>query len=229
MKKIIVISLGGSLIFRNGGIDTEFLEQFRSLILRYVRKEYRFVIITGGGTIARQYQDALRRAGVVSPFQHDWIAIQVTRVNAHLLRILFGGSAHDLVITKPAEARAALFDGKKILLAGGEKPGQTTDCVAVKCAIGVGASMVLNLSNVDYVYNRDPKKYRGAKKLHTLSWTEFQKLFPRRHTPGSNAPFDPIATALAKKHKLSVAFLGADLFNVENFFEQKKFRGTVVQ
>lgn len=229
MKKVIVISLGGSLLFSKEGVHVRFLKQFRSVILHYVRKEWRFVIITGGGTIARQYQDALRRSGVTSPIEHDWIAIRVTRVNAHLLRILFGKYAQDAVIMKPTEAHAGAFGGKKILLAGGEKPGQTTDCVAVKYALGVGASLVLNLSNVDYIYDRDPKKYRGAKKLHQLSWTNFQKLFPRRHTPGSNVPFDPVATALAKKHKLSVAFLGSNLSNVNNFFQNKKFRGTVVR
>ena len=228
MKKIAVISLGGSLIFPKEGIDARFLKNFRSLILRYARQGWKFVIITGGGTIARQYQDALKRAGIMSPVEHDWIAIRVTRVNAHLLRILFGGFAHNLVITKPTEASTALFGNKKILLAGGEKPGQTTDCVAVKCAIGVGASMVLNLSNVDAIYDRDPKKYRSAKQLHALSWTAFQKLFSRRHTPGSNVPFDPVATALAKKHKLTVGFLGANLSNVNNFFDEKPFKGTSV-
>ncbi|MDO8582203.1 MAG: UMP kinase [bacterium] len=228
MKKTIVISLGGSLIFPKAGIDTKFLKQFRSLIVGYVQKGWKFVIITGGGTIARQYQDALRHVGVASHIEHDWIAIRVTRVNAHLLRILFGNYAHDTVIMKPTEAHSGAFGNKKILLAGGEKPGQTTDCVAVKCAIGVGADMVLNLSNVDYIYDCDPRKYPEAKKLHALSWSEFQKLFPRRHTPGSNVPFDPVATALAKKHKLTVGFLGANLPNVKNFLEQRKFRGTVV-
>ncbi len=228
MKKIVVISLGGSLIFPKGGIDVRFLKQFRLFILRYMRKGWRFVIITGGGTIARQYQDALQRSGVASRVEHDWIAIRVTRVNAHLLRILFGRYAHDTVIMKPTEVYAEAFGNKKILLAGGEKPGQTTDCVAVKCAIGVGADMVLNLSNVDAIYDRDPKKYRGAKKLYRLSWSAFQKLFPRRHTPGSHVPFDPIATALAKKHKRTVVFLGANFSNLKKFFEAKKMNGTIV-
>lgn len=224
----VIISLGGSLLFSKGEVDTNFLEQFRELILRYVRRGYRFVIIVGGGTIARQYQNALRRLGIASSVEHDWIAIRVTHVHAHLLRILFGKYADDRVIMKPTEAHRGAFRNKKILLAGGEKPGQTTDCVAVKCAIGVGATTVLNLSNVDYIYDRDPKKYREAKQLRELSWTEFQKLFPRRHTPGSNVPFDPVATALAKKHKLTVAFLDSDLTNVNNFFKEKKFRGTIV-
>lgn len=228
MKKTVVISLGGSLLFPKTGIDVQFLKKFRALILSYVRRGWRFVIITGGGTVARQYQDALRSAGIASPTEHDWIAIRVTRVNAHFLRILFGRYAHDRVVVKPTEVHAGAFGGKKILLAGGEKPGQTTDHVAVQCALGIGASVVLNLSNVDAIYDRDPKKYRDAKKLHALSWVEFQKLFPTRHMPGAHVPFDPIATALAKKYKLTVAFLGPNLPNVKNFFKAKKFKGTLV-
>ena len=58
-KDIIVISFGGSLIVQNQ-IDTVFLKEFRNLILKYIRKGKRFVIICGGGRTARNYQEAAR-------------------------------------------------------------------------------------------------------------------------------------------------------------------------
>lgn len=228
MKKTVVISLGGSLLFPKTGLDVRFAKQFRSLILSYIRRGWRFVIICGGGTLAREYQAALKKSGVSDSIELDWIGIRACRMNAHYLRMIVGNAARRDIITNPSLVRETRFGSKRVLFGGGEKPGQTSDHVAVQCAINIRAATVINLSNIDYIYDRDPKKYTNAKRLHTLSWVAFQKLFPRSHTPGSHVPFDPIATALAKKHRLTVAFLGANLSHVNHFLQQKKFRGTVV-
>lgn len=228
MKKIAVISLGGSLIVPKAGIDVQFLRRFRSFVFAHARNGWRFVIITGGGSICRHYQAVLRSVGVKDHIAHDWIGIYTTRTNAQLLRLLFGTRAAQDVMTKPKDVHTGLFKKYAVIVAGGEKPGQTTDHVAVECAVRVGAERIVNLSNVDYIYTQDPKKYRGATKLHTLSWTAFQKLFPRRHMPGAHVPFDPVATRLARAHGLTVAFLGPKLSNVKKFLEEKKANGTIV-
>ena len=55
-----VISLGGSLIVPDQ-IDVQFLKGFRNLILSQVKKGNRFIIICGGGRIARNYFTALQK------------------------------------------------------------------------------------------------------------------------------------------------------------------------
>lgn len=48
MEETIIISLGGSLIVPDQ-IDTNFLKDFKTLVLSNVAKGKKFVIITGGG------------------------------------------------------------------------------------------------------------------------------------------------------------------------------------
>ena len=58
---MVVISLGGSLIVPDE-IDLSFLEKFKRVIKKH-EASYRFVIVCGGGSVARKYIRALREAG----------------------------------------------------------------------------------------------------------------------------------------------------------------------
>ena len=58
-EKTIIISVGGSMIVPND-IDTVFLTQFKTLILDYVSRGFRFVLIAGGGKTARLDRDGGR-------------------------------------------------------------------------------------------------------------------------------------------------------------------------
>ncbi len=67
----IVISLGGSLIVPDE-IDSAFLKKFKEIILEHDEK---FVIICGGGSIARKYQKALTEINGDNQEAQDWIGI----------------------------------------------------------------------------------------------------------------------------------------------------------
>src|SRR5665811_566656 len=93
----IVISLGGSLIIPEE-LDVEFLKSFRALILSHVEKGRKFLITTGGGKICRKYQDVAKELGDPSADDLDWIGIAALKLNAELIRVIFGEHAHDEVI-----------------------------------------------------------------------------------------------------------------------------------
>jgi uridylate kinase len=97
MQETIVISLGGSLIIPEN-IDIDFLRDFKSLILSQVKKGKKFVIITGGGKICRKYQDAAKELCSPSGIDLDWIGIASLKMNAELLRVVFGEYAHSEVV-----------------------------------------------------------------------------------------------------------------------------------
>ncbi len=103
-KEIIIISLGGSLIVPNE-IDFNFLKNFRKLILKYLKKEKRFIIISGGGKTARNYQNAISKVVKITKEDLDWIGIHSTRLNAHLLRTIFRDWAYPKIITNPQKAK----------------------------------------------------------------------------------------------------------------------------
>ena len=92
-----------------------------------------------------------------------------------------------------------------------------------------GAKTVINLSNIDYVYTKDPK-LAGAKKIEKISWTEFRKIVGNKWDPGLHAPFDPIASKHAQQNKLRVVVMnGKDFKNLENLISGRKFKGTVIE
>jgi len=86
MKKIFVLSLGGSLIVP-GEIDTKFLNAFKKIITAQIKRGHRFVIVTGGGKTARNYQGALKQVSRASNEVLDWMGIGATRINAELVML----------------------------------------------------------------------------------------------------------------------------------------------
>lgn len=224
----IVISVGGSLIVPNGGVDTNFLSKLNYLIRDQVSKGKRFLLVAGGGTIGRHYRDAGKAViGNVTNEDLDWIAIHVTRLNGHLLRTIFQDIANPRIIEN--YNKKLLIWQEPVVIGAGWKPGWSTDYCATILAKDYGASLIINLSNIDYVYNKDPKKYKDAKPIIKTTWGAVEKLVGDKWIPGLNAPFDPIATKLAKRLGLTVIVTnGQDFDNLKNILEGEPFKGTTV-
>ncbi len=222
----IIISLGGSLIIPDQ-IDINFLKNFKELILSQVEKGQRFVIVTGGGKICRTYQNVAKEIASPTPDDLDWIGIASLKLNAELIRVIFGEFAHDRVISNLAES---LEVTKPIIIGSAFRPGQSTDWGAVLAAENIGAKKVINLSNTDYVYDSDPKKNPNAKKLENISWEDYRNLIPKDWNPGLNSPFDPIASKKADELGLEVNFIsGSDLESLKNCINNLPFIGTTIK
>lgn len=224
-KEIIIISLGGSLITPDE-IDINFLKNFRKLILKYLNKK-RFFIICGGGKLARRYQQSASKIVNLTRDDLDWLGIHSTRLNAHLLRTIFRKQAHPRIIKDPTKKIKVKED---ILIAAGWKPGCSTDYDAVLLAKNFKVKKLINLTNIEYVYDKDPRKFKDAKPLKEISWKNFKKIVGNKWDPGLNLPFDPIASREAEKLKLEVAILeGSNLKNLEEYLQNKKFKGTLIK
>ncbi|MDD2758430.1 MAG: UMP kinase [Patescibacteria group bacterium] len=225
-NKIIVLSLGGSLIIPKTGFDLKFLKGFKQMILGFIKKGMRFVIVCGGGATCRQYQAAAKGVGKMTAKDLDLIGIQTTRFNAFFIKTIFGKLAHP-ELTKAPEQKYSWKS--KILVGAGWDPGWSSDYDAVALAKTYEAKTVINLSNIEYVYDSDPRKNSKAKKLVNISWPEFRKIVGNKWIPGANLPFDPIASKLAEKNKIKVVVMnGKNLPEVKKAIEGKKFRGTTI-
>jgi len=220
--KTVVISLGGSIIVPEE-VDVPFLKRFREIILNL--KDERFIVICGGGKICRNYQNAAREAAEIPKEDLDWIGIRATRLNAELVRSIFGDEAHKKVIHDPDEE---IEVSKRVIIGAGFEPGSSTDLRAVQLARRFGAVRVINMSNIDYVYSADPKKEPNAERLERISWSAFRKLVGDEWDPGLNMPFDPIASREAEKLGLEVIIIGNDIQNLDDLLENKGFRGTTI-
>jgi len=97
-------------------------------------------------------------------------------------------------------------------------------------AKNLGVKQVINLSNIDFVYTKDPRKFKDAKRLENLSWKKYRAMVGNKWNPGMNAPFDPVASKLAERLGLEVSIIGGkNLKNFENYLSGRKFQGTVIK
>ena len=227
--KLTVISVGGSIIAPDKP-DCGFLAGFRAMIASYLENEpeAKLVFVAGGGAPARIYQNALRQVTPdAAPSLQDWLGIKATHLNGMLLRTVFGEWCSDDLVTDPTAENIA-FSGR-ILTAGGWKPGFSTDTDAVYLARRFGGKTVINLSNIRKVYTDDPKKNPDAEPIDSISWHDFRKMVGSEWNPGLNAPFDPIASAIAEEEGMTVICAdGRDIENTRAILEGKPFTGTVI-
>ena len=212
---IYVLSVGGSIIAPNQ-VNTEFLASFLSGMKKYLEDnpESKLIFVCGGGAPARVYQQAFRAVAGENQDSNvqDWIGIRATHLNGELVKALFGELCTDALVTDPTASSIAF--GGRVLVAGGWKPGFSTDTDAVYLARRFGAKTVINLSNIAKVYTDDPRKNPDAKPIDSISWDKFREMVGNEWVPGKNVPFDPIASKIAQETGIKV--ICADGRNLEN-------------
>ncbi len=164
-------------------------------------------------------------------FYADKLAIDGTRLNALFLISALGKSAYPKVITDLDDAFHAIEE-HLIPVGGGLIEGFTTDTVSVLTAERLKASKVINVSNIDAVYDADPKIHPKAKRFTTMTHKQLIDLANASdtRTARTNFVFDLIACKLAARSNIEVHFVGGrDLEQVENAIAGKTHKGTVVR
>lgn len=223
-KETIIISLGGSLVAPND-IDVGFLKSFKYSLQKYLSQK-RFFILVGGGKIARNYQKALLEFGAKSA-DRDWMGINVTKLNAEVVKQMFSSQSYPKIITDPNKR---IKTSKAIVIGAGYKPGWSTDYVSVLMAKTYGVKTIINLTNIDYVYDRNPSEFPDAQPLKEVDWRTFERIVGDKWSPGLSMPFDPRASKMAAGLKLKVIMVnGKNLERLEDFLNNKAFIGTVIQ
>jgi uridylate kinase len=225
-KQVIVLSLGGSLIIPDD-VNLKFLEKFKKVILKHTKK-YKFLIVCGGGSIARKYITALKKAGLNEEFQ-SFAGISATRMNARFMNYFFGinpeqGIPHTSKTMEEYESkRDVVFFG-----ALEYKPKQTSDATAAEAARHF-RTIFINLTNVPGLYNKNPLENKDAKFIPRISWKEFDKLAnSMNYKPGQHFVLDQTASKIIMKHKIPTYILGSDLNQLEAVLNKKRFKGSLI-
>lgn len=224
-SKTFVLSVGGSIFF-NEKLRAPEIAKFCEVINELVREGFAFVVVVGGGRVARVYQAGAKALGGTN-FELDEIAISITRANA----LLFTHSIDNAwknVLTDPKESENILLLGRTPIY-GGTVPGQTTDSVASLIAEFLGVDMI-NLSDVDGVYSADPLKEPNAKMYVELTHTKLVSLLKAQASkPGAHIFIDPHAANILWRSRVKCFFInGNDLENFKNLVRGNSFRGTTI-
>lgn len=226
MKKVVVLSLGGSLIVPEE-IDISYLKRFRQ-VLEKNKKKYNFIIVCGGGSISRKYISALREEGK-SEYLQSMAGIAVTRLNARFMTYLFGKDANE-GIPHDMKHVANLLKRDSMVFCGALRyhPDETSDSTAARLAEHFNCDFI-NLTNVAGLYNKNPIEYKSAKFIpQTTKESLFKRVMKMKFRPGQHFVIDQHAMKILIKSRNKLYILGKDVKQLNNLLNGKAFIGTTV-
>lgn len=224
-KKTLVISLGGSKIVPDN-VDLTFLQEFKRLIIKH-SKDTKFVIVCGGGSVARKYIEALKK-DKKSDYLQSMIGISITRMNARFISYLFGVDPEKGIPTDMKEVEN-LIKKNDFVFCGGLRyaPDQTSDTTAARLASHLNAHFI-NITNVKGLYTADPKKDKAAEFIEKIAWKEFNAMANKiKFSAGQHFVLDQSAAEEIMKHKITTTIVG-NLREFEKVLSGKPFVGTTI-
>ncbi len=220
MKKV-VISVGGSLIYPKV-VDTKFLQDLKPVIEKAAKK-HKIVIVTGGGFIARDYIHALNNK---TKKEKDTIGVACTRLNARLLSSYIKNSNKNIP-TNMKEIKS-MVKRYSVVITGGLSSGTTSDGTTAAIAKELGADIMINLTNVKGLYDKDPRKYKSAKFIPYICHKHFKQMIDKIHEkPGQHFVLDTTAARICKNNKMKVIIMKGTK-NLDKLLTGKKFAGTTI-
>ncbi|MCX7957389.1 MAG: UMP kinase [Endomicrobia bacterium] len=184
MYKRVLLKISGESISDkqyNIGISEKSLLELSDEIRHVVKTEnMQLAIVIGAGNILRG-----KNTNFIERTTADYMGMLATVINALALQsVLESVGLHTRVmsaiempkIAEPYIRRRAmrhLEKGRVVIFAAGTgNPYFTTDTTAALRAIEIGAEILLKATQVDGVYDDDPKKNPKAKKYKTLTFIE---------------------------------------------------------
>ena len=226
-KKVIVLSLGGSLIIPND-VDFKFLKQFKKTIAKHTNK-YKFLIACGGGSIARKYISALKQEGKPEKLQ-SLAGISATRMNARFMSYFFGLDPKEGIPHTRQTLKSYLKHQDVVFFGALEyKPKQTSDSTAAETAQYLKTEFI-NLTDVPGLYTKNPKKFKDARFISQITWKDFNKMAQAsKYQPGQHFVLDQSAAEIILKHKIPTYILGKNMKNLDSLLKGKKFKGTTIK
>lgn len=230
-KEKIVLKIGGSLLFHNDGkINKNHIIEFRNCIKSF-SDSYEFIIVTGGGIIAREF---IRTVRVLRNNESlcDLFGIEVSRINARLIAASLGNLAYPKV-PKSWDELAIASESQKIIVIGGFQPGQSTTSVALEVSEFVEASKTIILTDVEGIYDKDPKKFKNAKLISEIEAEHLKRIILNKDlssqaSAGEYRIFDFVSLQILLRSEIPLYIIsGKDFIPFQKIINGKdSFKGT---
>lgn len=241
-----LVKIGGSILNPDGRYDEKLVQE---LIHTVKESQEKFIFVVGGGKLCRKIMEAakpflsesLKEEKKVN-LANDEIGIAVTKINARYLLERFqeklGPEVYPEILLNPKEK---VKSEARVFLAGGWKPGHSTDKDMMLLAKRFKVPRAFKLTDFDYVkkvhpreiadlpYEKIKERLDRAESIPEMSWEKLKKLVGEKWSPGMNTPFDPQAAEMGCKlrKKLQLYFLRKEEFS--KALKGEKFKGTVVR
>lgn len=181
MKQVFLIKLSGEAMSGKlgYGLDFDYIEKICRKIKECHDLGVGIGIVCGGGNFLRG-----RDAHVMDRETADYTGMLATVMNSLVLKDTFarigcqvynqtGLSVKTIDDIDSVKAKDAIDEAKIVIFGGGTgKPFFSTDTGASLRAIDIGANVIVKLTNVDGVYDKDPNKFSDAIKYEKVSYDE---------------------------------------------------------
>lgn len=182
--KRVMLKLSGEMLLgdEEKGIDFEVVENVAKIVKKVVASGKQLAIVVGGGNIWR-YRDATHSN--LPRTSSDQMGMLATIMNGMALREKFKQSGLDAVLYSAIEmselcepysircAQDSLAAGKVVILSGGTgNPFFTTDTAAALRALELECDVLLKGTNVEGVYDSDPRENVNAKMYIKVNYNE---------------------------------------------------------
>ncbi|MCQ2805174.1 UMP kinase [Helicobacter pylori] len=207
-KRVLVKFSGEALAGDNQfGIDIHVLDHIAKEIKSLVENGIEVGIVIGGGNIIRGVSAA--QGGIIRRTSGDYMGMLATVINAVAMQEALEHIGLDTRVQSAIEIKEIcesyiyrkairhLEKGRVVIFgAGTGNPFFTTDTAATLRAIEIGSDLIIKATKVDGIYDKDPNKFKDAKKLDTLSYNDA--------LIGDIEVMDDTAISLAKDNKLPI-------------------------
>lgn len=232
MDKSIVLKIGGSVLYdKNLDVNFDILTKLKNWYKSFLSVYSRIVIVVGGGTLSRVIQEKVSGDIVEDGYLHQ-IGMSVTQISANIV----AGYLDDKDIYIPrklGDAYEYLNDEEQVrMVSGGLKIGWSTDMDAVVYADILHLDRIFKISDIDYLYDSNPKEDPNAKPILDCTWDEYLKLFhiteSDGHKPNSNTPIDPLCAKFADMKNIGIHFTGGKRIEKINSIEELFYEGTYI-
>ena len=223
-KKILVIKLSGSVF--NFKTTSKSLREYAQVLLD-IQTKVQPVVVSGGGIIARHYVSLARSLGS-DESSLDEMGIEISRLNAMLLSAALGDYVYPVIPSNLEEISIACQSGK-IIISGGLHPGQSTNATAALICEKIKADRFLNATDVDGIYDSDPKKNAKAKMFKEITIKKCLDLLNNESTQAGNYELmDIVAMKVIERSKIPTYVIKSDPKIIRNLIMKNRQTGTKI-
>lgn len=212
----IVVKIGGSVSISEKGPKFSYFSRLLP-VLREIKRKNQLIVVIGGGKLTRIYAKSIEKFDI-SDKEKEKIFISLIDANVNCLAALLK--------MKPIFSLEKVNQNTTGVI-GGIVPGRSTDANGAIAARKIKADLFIKMTNVNGVYNKDPNKFKDAKKIDQLSFLELAKLAPKGR-PNKYGVLDKLAVETLSAGKIRTVIInGKNPKNLLKAVRREKI-GTII-